>query len=312
LARRRPSREGWGTLLGFPCLIEAGSLPARPAGVNASRAPPSTNFARQSGVGEPPAGGTTVTEPASALTCVIPTGVGGGAGQQLQLQGGQVWPVAQAGQAQAQPPPPEPLPPSEVTTGWILAHTPLGQGVVKQAMPSDVHPHWSAVSAVHDLASVYAVQGSGGGEVQSHGAQAVLAGQAGHSQIGTAVPDVAVVPGEAVPVPPVAVPVLVPAGTVIVVVAPPLHEQLQAGQSAPTGHAGQLQVQVPGLPPVPDVPPVLVPHPPAAPPVPPLPFPHWQSQGGHASPGPQDGQPQVQVPPPPLPASTGGGGGQSH
>jgi hypothetical protein len=250
-----------------------------------------------------------VAEPASALICVIPTGVGGGVGQQLQLHGGQVSPAGQAGQAQAQPPPPEPLPPSEITTGCILAHMPLGQGVVKQAMVIAVQPHASAVSAAHDLASVYAVQGSGGGDVQSQGAQAVLAGQAGHSQIGMAVPDVAVVPGDAVPVPPVAVPVVLPAGTVIVVVAPLLHAQLQAGQAVPAGHAGQLQVQVPGTPPVPEVPPVLVPHPP---PVPPPPVPHWQSQRGHASPGPHAGQPQVQVPPPPLPASTGGGGGQSH
>ena len=30
-----------------------------------------------------------MAEPASALVCVIPTGVGGGLGQQLQLHGGQ-------------------------------------------------------------------------------------------------------------------------------------------------------------------------------------------------------------------------------
>jgi predicted NBD/HSP70 family sugar kinase len=93
-----------------------------------------------------------VAEPASALI-FIPTGVGGGLGQQLQLHGGQVAPAGQAGQAQAQPPP-EPLPPSDVTTGCIFAQTPLGQGVVKQAIPSDVHPHWSAVSATHDFASL--------------------------------------------------------------------------------------------------------------------------------------------------------------
>ena len=75
-------------------------------------------------------------------------------GQQLQAHGGQVSPAAQAGQAQPHPPPPEPLPPSEVTTGCILAQTPLGQGVVKQAIPSAVHPHWSAVSARHVFASV--------------------------------------------------------------------------------------------------------------------------------------------------------------
>ena len=60
----------------------------------------------------------------------------------------------QAGQAQPHPPLPEPLPPSEVPTGCVLAQTPLGHGVVTQAMPSTVHPHWSAVSAAHDCASV--------------------------------------------------------------------------------------------------------------------------------------------------------------
>ena len=95
-----------------------------------------------------------VAIPASTLTCVIPTGVGGELGQQLQLQGGQVAPAGHAGQAQPQPPPPEPTPPSDVTTGCIFAQTPLGQGVVKQAIPREVHPHWSAVSATHDFASV--------------------------------------------------------------------------------------------------------------------------------------------------------------
>jgi hypothetical protein len=126
-----------------------------------------------------------------------------------------------------------------------------------------------------------------------------------------------VVAGKAVPVPAVAVPVLLLPGTVMVVVEPFVHEQLQAGQAPPAGHSGQLQVQVPEPPPlVPVDPPVAVPvpvtHPPPLPPVPPPPVPHWQSQGGHASPGKQAGHPQVQVPPPPLPASTGGGGGQSH
>jgi hypothetical protein len=95
-----------------------------------------------------------VAEPASALICVSPTGrEGWPPGQQLQLQGGQVAPAGQAGQAQAQPPP-APPPPSDVTTGCIFAQTPLGQGVVKQAIPSEVHPHWSAVSATHDFASM--------------------------------------------------------------------------------------------------------------------------------------------------------------
>ena len=95
-----------------------------------------------------------MAEPASAATCVIPTGVGGAPGQQLQLQGGQVVPAEHAGQAQPQPPTPEPVPPSEVTTGGIVAQTPLGQGVVKHAIPRAVQPHWSAVSARHDFASV--------------------------------------------------------------------------------------------------------------------------------------------------------------
>jgi len=93
-----------------------------------------------------------VPEPASALICVTPTGVGGAHGQ-LQLHGGQVAPAGHAGQAQPQPPP-EPMPPSEVTTGCTFAQTPLGQGVVKQAISSAVHPHWSAVSARHVFASV--------------------------------------------------------------------------------------------------------------------------------------------------------------
>ena len=139
----------------------------------------------------------------------------------------------------------------------------------------------------------------------------MFAGQAGHSQTGIEVavepdPVPLVVAGPAVPVP--------LGGMVIVVVAPSLHEQLQAGQAAPAGHSGQLQVQVPvPVVPIPVAPPPPVPHPPL-PPVPPPPVPHWQSQGGHASPGKQAGQPQVQVPPPvePLPASAGGGGGQSH
>jgi hypothetical protein len=167
------------------------------------------------------------------------------------------------------------------------------------------------------------VHGSGGGDPQSQGAQAVFAGHAGQLQIavpdgGGVVPDpvFVVVAGPAVPVP--------LTGMLIVVVVPSLHEQLQAGQAEPAGQLGQLQVQVPvpllpvpvpqppAAPPVPPTPP-----PPPAPPVPPVPPPppplQLQSQGGQASPGRHAGQPQVQVPPPlPLPASTAGGGGQSH
>ena len=156
---------------------------------------------------------------------------------------------------------------------------------------------------------------SGGGEVQSHGAQAAFAGQAGQEQIAVEVwAEPVAVPFEVVAGPDVPVPL---DGTVIVVVEPLVHEQLQAGHSAPAGHSGQLQVQVPLPPlPVPVVPPapvaVPVAQPPPLPPVPPPPAPHWQSQGGQVSPGAQTGQPQVQVPPPPPPASTAGGGGQSH
>jgi hypothetical protein len=261
----------------------------------------------QSGIGAVLPGGGVV--PASPVTCgVTPIGGSGWPPQQLHVHAGQGAPAGHPGQAQPQPPTPEPLPPSTVTTGCIRAHDPVGHGVVKHSMVSAVQPQASAVSATQDLASVYEVHGSGGGVAQSHGAQAVLAGQAGQAQTETAV--------EPVPVPVVVVVggvfTTVPLwGTVIVVVAPLLHEQLQAGQAAPAGHSGQLQVQVPVPPPAPVEPPAPVPHPPPAPPVPP-PEPHWQSQGGQASPGRHAGQPQVQVPPPPLPASTGAGGGQSH
>lgn len=173
------------------------------------------------------------------------------------------------------------------------------------AIPSSTQPQASAVSAVQLAASACAAQGSAGageGAPQSQGGQVVPAGQAGQTQI------------EAVPEPElgaVAVPVVddaVPDGTVMVVVAPALHPQLQAGQTAPTGQVGQLHVQVPGSPPaLPQVPP--------APPLPVPPVPQSQLQAGQRAPGGQAGQPQVQVPPPllPLPASTeGGGGGQSH
>jgi hypothetical protein len=181
------------------------------------------------------------------------------------------------------------------------------------------------------------VHGSGGGETQSHGAQAVLGGQAGQAQMPTVAPLPASAPPVAVlvtPPPVVGPPVGVVAGViVIVVVALPLHEQLQAGQAAPAGHIGQLQVQVPAPPvpvappePEPVAPPELVPvspPEPVTPPAPPAPVvvpqpppapPQAQSHAGQASPGPQVGQLHVQVPPPPAlpPSFTGGGGGQSH
>ena len=52
-------------------------------------------------------------------------------------------------------------------------------------MVSAVQPHASAASATQDLASVYAVHGSGGVEPHPHGAQAAFAGQAGQAQIAT-------------------------------------------------------------------------------------------------------------------------------
>lgn len=77
--------------------------------------------------------------------------VGGtSAGQQSQLQGGQVAPAGQAGQAHPQPPPAEP--PS--AGGFMWMQVPVGHGVVKQAMPSWTQAHESAVSAAHDFASV--------------------------------------------------------------------------------------------------------------------------------------------------------------
>jgi hypothetical protein len=134
------------------------------------------------------------------------------------------------------------------------------------SMLSEVQPQASAVSAVQVLASVYVVQGSAGVVPHPHGAQAVFAGQAGQPQTDTdADPPPVFSGGDEVAVADV--------GTVIVVVAPFVHEQLHAGQAAPAGHSGQLQVQVPGPPPVPDEPPVpvLVVHPP---PPPPPPSPH--------------------------------------
>ena len=99
---------------------------------------------------------------------------------------------------------------------------------------------------------------------QLHGGQAVPAWQAGHAQT-TAVP---VLELDATPVPDTVV--VVPDGTVVVVVAPVVQPQLHAGHATPAGHAGQLHVHVPGLPPpplpLPQVPPV---PPPPEPPVPP-------------------------------------------
>jgi len=160
---------------------------------------------------------------------------------------------------------------------------------------------------------VCVVQGSvGAGVPQSQGAQAAPAGQAGQLHTGGAVDP------ELPPPPlPVAEPLLVPvpAGIVVVVVAMAPQAQLQAGQVAPAGQAGQLQVQVPVDAPVPQPPPAEPPVPPAPfePPVPPVsapaPLPQSHLQGGQVSPGRQAGQLQLQVPlgvAEPLPVVAGG------
>ena len=166
-----------------------------------------------------------------------PTGCGcsvtgppsGRVGQQLQAQGAQVSPGAQAGHAQADPPPP-PLPASTGGAGFVCAHVPVGHGVVMHSMLSEVQPHPSTVSAVHEVTSVCAVQGSAGGVApQSQGAQAAPTGQAGQPQTTPdedAAPPVLPVPLTVADAPPVP-----DAGVVVVVVAPSLHEQLQAGQA---------------------------------------------------------------------------------
>ena len=234
-----------------------------------------------------------------------PAGVG--AGQQLHAQGGQVSPGAQAGQAQAHPPP-EPLPASTGVPDVCCAQVPVGHGVVMHSMLSEVQPQASEVSAVQEVTSVCAVQGSAGCVVpQPHGAQAAPAGQAGQPQT---------IPG-AEPVLPVLVtaPEVPPApeeAVVVVVVLPLLQAQLQAGHASPAGHSGQLQMQVPGPPPAPVEPPLPVE--PVEPPLQPPPgWPQAQSQTGQTSPAGHGGQSQVQVPPPPaLPPSVPCVGGQSH
>jgi hypothetical protein len=235
------------------------------------------------------------------------------AGQQSQAHGGQVSPGAQAGQAQAQPPPPEPLPASTGRTSFSCAHDPVGHGVVMHSMLSEVQRHASVVSPVQELTSVCAAQGSAGGVVpQPQGAQAAPAGQAGQPQTATGADPLL---PETVPDPDA--PPEPEAGVVVVVAAPLLHAQLQAGQASPAGHSGQLQVQVPGPPPVPVAPPLPVappdpvpPVPPVVPPQPPLGWPQAQSQAGQDAPAGQAGQSQVQMPPPPAPPVAGGG--QSH
>jgi hypothetical protein len=238
----------------------------------------------------------------------------GGFRQQLQAHGGQVSPGPQAGQAQAQPPPPEPLPASTGRTSFSCAHDPVGHGVVMHSMLSEVQPHASVVSAVQEVTSVCAAQGSAGGVVpQPQGAHAAPAGQAGQPQTATGaepvLPETAPDPAVAPPAP--------EAAAVVVVVAPLPHAQLHAGQASPAGQAGQLHVQVPGPPPAPVAPPLPVapPDPVLLPVVPPQPpgWPQAQSQAGQTSPGGQAGQSQVQVPPPPAPPlPVTGGGGQSH
>ncbi len=182
--------------------------------------------------------------------------------------------------------------------------------------------------AAQDLASVNAVQASGGA-VQSQGAQLVPAAQAGQVQtVDEPVAARVVGPPLAAPVPAVAAPLAFPAPvlpmpTVMVVVDPPPQLQLQGAHAAPAGQVGQAQVQVP--PPFALPAPVVVPQtpPPPLPPAPPLPVepppppaPLSQShaQGAQVSPGAQGRQAQVQVPPPAFdpPPSWMEGGGQSQ
>ena len=136
--------------------------------------------------------------------------------------------------------------------------------------------HESAVSALQEAASAWLVHGvSGDGVPQSQGAQAAPAGHAGQAQTGGAVD-----PDEPPSPPTAALPVApFPTGMVVVVVAMAPQAQLHAGQAAPTGHSGQLHVQVPPpgtdpqltpasavVPPVPVDPPVPPPVPLSSPP----------------------------------------------
>jgi hypothetical protein len=279
---------------------KARSLPVGPVGVNAG-ARRERRFRLDYRPIDPAAPGAALPTGCGCSVTGVPAG--GWAGQQSQAQGGQVSPGAHAGQAQAQPP--EPLPASTGVPAIRCAHVPVGQGVVMHSMLSEVQPHASVVSAVQEVTSVCAAQGSAGGVVpQPHGAQAAPVGQAGQPQTA---------PGAEPPLPvlltvPDAPPV--PDEEVVVVVPLP-HAQLHAGHASPAGHAGQLQVQVPGPPPVPVAPPLPVE--PVPPPHPPPGWPQAQAQTGQTSPARQGGQSQVQVPPPPaLPPSAACGGGQSH
>ncbi len=134
------------------------------------------------------------------------------------------------------------------------------------------------MSAAQDAASVWAVQASAGGVAQSQGAQAAPAGQAGQTQVrgGSVDPDEPALPLAAGLEPP-------PAAIVVVIVVIG-QAQRHAGQVAPAGHSGQLQVQVPLEPPesqAPDAPPDDPPAP-VDPPVPPAPVPQSHLQGGQA------------------------------
>ncbi len=136
---------------------KARSFPAGPAGVNAGPAflndslviPPDRSVAlRPIGTAAATAYGGACAGGGVSVTS------GEGLGQQLQAHGGQVSPGAQAGQAQAQAPPPRLLPASTVDAGEVRAQTPVGHGVVRHSMLSEVQPHASVVSAVHEVASV--------------------------------------------------------------------------------------------------------------------------------------------------------------
>ena len=126
---------------------EAGSFPARPAGVNAGLAygrdfrPELAHFwGSPQFVVAVPALPDWAGDATTGVSCgVVP--------QQLQEQGGQVWPSVQAGQAQ-----PQPL----GGGGFVVprAQVPVGQGAVTHSMLSDVQTQESLVSAAHVLASV--------------------------------------------------------------------------------------------------------------------------------------------------------------
>ena len=194
------------------------------------------------------------------------------------------------------------------------AHVPVGHGVVMHSMLSEVQPHASAVSAVQEVTSVCAVQGSAGGVVpQPHGAQAAPAGQAGQPQTATGAEPVLT---DAVPDPP---PQPAPRASSWSWSRRCCRRSCRPGTPRPPDTRGscrcrfRVRRQRPSRRRFPSRRRSRVP-PPVAPPLQPPPgWPQAQSQTGQTSPAAQAGQSQVQVPPPPaLPPSAACGGGQSH